>query len=57
MTKNAIFTNWNLQVKHSPQLAEIIIIDMNSKEHTENKVNQKELRQLQKCFNSFTKIE
>ena len=57
MTKNAIFTNWNLQVKHSPQLAEITIIDMNSKEHTENKVNQKELRQLQKCFNSFTKIE
>ena len=40
------------------QLAEtIIIIDKNSKEHTQNRVNQKELSQLKKYFSSFIKIE
>ena len=39
-----------------PQLAKTIIIDRNSKEHTQNKVNQKELLQLKKYFSSFTKI-
>ena len=37
------------------QLAETIIIDKNSKEHTQNRVNQKELSQL-KYFSSFIKI-
>ena len=40
-----------------PHLAETIIIDRNSKEHIQNKVNQKELPQLKKYFSSFTKIE
>ena len=40
-----------------PQLAETIITDRNSKEHTQNKVHQKELFQLKKYFSSFTKIE
>ena len=38
------------------QLAETIIIDKNSKEHTQNRVNQKELSQLNKYFSSFIKI-
>ena len=41
----------------APQLAETIIFDRNSKEHTQNKVNQKKLPQLQKYFSRFTKIE
>ena len=40
-----------------PKLAEAIIIDRNSKEHTPKKVNQKELSQLKKQFSLFTKIE
>ena len=45
------------QALANPQLAETIIIDWNSKEHTQNKVYQKELPQLKKCFSSFIKIE
>ena len=38
----------------APQLtARITIIDRNSKEHPQNKVNQKELSQLKKYFRSF----
>ena len=41
----------------APQLAETTIIYRNSKEYPQNKVRQKELPQLKKCFSSFTKIE
>ena len=34
----------------SPQLAEAVIIDSNSKQHPQNEVNQKELPQLKKYF-------
>ena len=37
----------------APQLTGIIIIDRSSKEHPQNKVNQKELPQLNKYFRSF----
>ena len=37
----------------APQLTETIIIDMNSKEHPQNKVNQKELPQLKKYYSYF----
>ena len=40
-----------------PQLAETITVDRNSKEHTQNKVNQKELSQLKKYFSSLIKTE
>ena len=40
-----------------PQLAETIIIDSNSKEHTQNNVNQKELPQLKQYSSFFIKIE
>ena len=43
-----------------PQLSEatiIDIIDRNSKEHTQNKVNQKELLQFNKYLSSFIKTE
>ena len=40
-----------------PQLAETITIDRNSKEHTQNKINQKELPQLKKYFSCFIKTE
>ena len=40
-----------------PQLAKSIIIDKNSKEHTQDKVNQKDLPQLKKYFSSFIKNE
>ena len=33
-----------------PQLAEAVTIDRNSKQHTQNKFNQKELPQLKKHF-------
>ena len=39
-----------------PQLAETIV-DRSSRELTQNKVNQKELPKLKKCFSSFIKIE
>ena len=39
------------------QLAETITTHRNSKERTQNKVNQKELPQLNKYLSSFTKIE
>ena len=41
----------------APQLVEAIIIDSNSKEHPQNKFNQKELPELKKYFTSFIKIE
>ena len=45
------------KLKTAPQLAETKIIGRNSKENTQNKVNQKEVPQLKKYFNTFTKIE
>ena len=39
------------------QLAETKIVDRNSKEHTQNKVNQKELSQMKQYFSFFTKTE
>ena len=44
-------------VSRSSQLVEKIIIDRNSKEHTQNKVNQKELPQLKKKFHFPHKVE
>lgn len=38
-------------------MAETKTNDRNSKEHTRNKVNQKELPQLKKYFTSFTKFK
>ena len=40
-----------------PQLAETVITDSNSKEHTQNNVNQKEFPQLKQYFSFFIKIE
>ena len=40
-----------------PQLAETVIIDSNSKEHTQDNVNQKEFPQLTQYFSFFIKIE
>ena len=37
----------------APQLTGTIIIDMNSKEHPQNKVNQKELPRIKKYFSYF----
>ena len=37
----------------APQIKRIMIIDRNSKEHPQNKYNQKELPQLKKYFSSF----
>ena len=39
------------------QLSETIVTDRNYKEHTKNKVNQKELPQLKKYFSPFTESE
>ena len=39
------------------QLAETKIVDRNSKERTQNKVNQKELPRIKEYFSSFTKIK
>ena len=41
----------------APQLAETIMIDRHSKEHTQNKVDQKQLLQLKKHCRSLTKSE
>ena len=45
------------KLKTAPKLVETIIIDRNSKEHTKNKVNQKDLTQLKKYVSSFAKNE
>ena len=45
-----LFTN---QEHSLHQLTRIIIINRNSKEHRQNKVNQKQLPQLKKYFRSF----
>ena len=44
-------------VSRSSQLVEKIIIDRNSKEHTQNKVNQKELPQLKKKIHFLIKLK
>ena len=45
------------KLKTDPQLSETITIDRNSKEHTQNKINQEKLPQSKKYFSFFIKIE